>query len=111
VQETRVEPIGGARCAAGHDDPPSPGRHPQLGLVPSRTSTWFGAVVLAVLGGLLWWFATGLRPWIVAVLGTWYLVVLLVQLALGHRGSCLLRRTGRWFFGPVGALLDPFDGD
>lgn len=106
-----MEPTGAPRCAAGHDDPPAPGRHPQLGLVPSRTSTWFGAVVLALVSGLVWWFAAGLRPWVVAVLGTWYVVVLLVQLGLGHRGGCLLRRTGRWFFGPVGALLDPFDGD
>jgi hypothetical protein len=80
-------------------------------MVPSRTSTWFGAVVLALLAGAVWWFAPGVRAWVVAVLGCWWLAVGGVQLALGHRGRCLVRRTGRWFFGPVGALLDPFDGD
>ena len=111
MDDTLVEPVRRARCVAGHDDPPSPARHPELGLVPSRTSTWFGAVVLVLISGAVWWFASGLRVWVVAVLGTWWLVTLLVQVAMGHRGSCLLRRTGRWFFGPVGALLDPFDGD
>jgi hypothetical protein len=111
VQETRIEPRAGSRCVAGHDEPPSPARHPELGLVPSRTSTWFGAIVLVLLAGAVAWFAPGLRAWVVAVLGTWWTVTLLVQLGLGHRGACLLRRTGRWFFGPVGAILDPFDGD
>ena len=68
-------------------------------------------MVLLVLAGALWWFAPGLRLWVVAALGMWWLVTLTVQLALGHRGACLVRRTGRWFFGPVGALVDPFDGD
>ena len=94
-----------------HDEPPSPARHPQLGLVPSRSSTWFGAVILAVIVSVLAWLAPGLRPWLVAVLGTWWGLTGLVQLALGHRGSCAVRRAGRWFFGPVGAVLDPFDGD
>jgi len=111
VDDTRVEPVRRSRCVSGHDEPPSPARHPDLGLVPSRTSTWFGAIVLGVIAGLLWWFAAGLRPWVIAVLGVWYTTTLLVQLGLGHRGTCLLRRTGRWFFGPAGALLDPFDGD
>ena len=105
-----MEPVRRSRCVAGHDQPRSPANHPELGLVPSRTSTWFGAVVLVLLVGLLGWFVAGLRPWIVAVLGVWWVATLLVQLALGHRGTCALRRTGRWFFGPVGALLDPFDG-
>jgi hypothetical protein len=109
VEETRVEPLSRRRCVAGHDAPPSPALHPELGMVPSRTSTWFGAVVLLVIAGAVAWFAPGLRTWELAVLGLWWLATLLVQLALGHRATCLVRRTGRWFFGPVGALLDPVD--
>jgi hypothetical protein len=111
VEETLGEPVAGSRCVSGHDQPRSPARHPELGLVPSRTSTWFGAVIVGLLVGLVWWLADSLRPWIVAGLGGWWVVTLLVQVALGHRGACAVRRTGRWFFGPAGALLDPFDGD
>jgi hypothetical protein len=102
---------GGTGCRDGHHEHPSPAEHPQLGLVPSRTSSWFGAVVLLVVIGLLWWLLPGARIWVLAVLGSWWILTGAVQLALGHRGRCALRRTQRWFFGPAGALLDPFDGD
>lgn len=102
---------GGTGCRHGHAARPSPVENPELGLVPSRTSTWFGAVILVLLTALAWWLLPGLHAWILAVLGIWWLTTGLVQLGLGHRGVCALRRTMRWFFGPAGALLDPFDGD
>ena len=111
MEDTRAELLRRPRCSAGHVAPSSPGRRPELGLVPSRTSTWFGAVALVVIVGAVAWFAPGLRPWAGAALGVWWLATFLVQLGLGHRGTCLIRRTGRWFFGPVGALVDPVDGD
>jgi hypothetical protein len=69
-----------------------------------------GAFVLALVCGLLWWFFPAVRGWLLAVVGVWWALTLAVQLALGHRGSCLVRRTLRWFFGPAGGLLDPFEG-
>ena len=102
---------GSSRCHHGHAERPSPVEHPQLGMVPSRTSTWLGAAVLATVTGVAWWLLPPAHAWIVAVLGVWWVLTALTQLALGHRGGCWLRRTMRWYFGPAGALLDPFDGD
>jgi hypothetical protein len=102
-------PAPASGCRAGHPDHRSPALDPELGMVPSRTSAWFGAAVLAVLCAAAWWWLPVVRPWLLAALGTWWVVTGLTQLALGHRGRCALRRTMRWFFGPVGALVDPFD--
>lgn len=86
-------------------------------MVPARSACWLGAVVL-LLGVLLahwmltsWWHVQDAYWWILVVLGAWYACVVLVQLALGHRRSCLWRRSLRWFLGPIGALIDPFDLD
>ncbi len=98
-------------CRDGHPDRLSPADHPELGLVPARSSAWLGAVVLGVLIAVAWWLLPSAHAVIVAVLGLWWVVVGVVQVALGHRGRCALRRTVRWYFGPVGALLDPFDDD
>jgi hypothetical protein len=62
-----------------------------------------------VAAGAIGIWLPGVRTWLLAVLGSWWVVTALVQLALGHRGVCALRRTQRWFFGPAGALVDPFD--
>jgi hypothetical protein len=96
-------------CRDGHPAILSPAHDRELGMVPSRTSTWFGAVILvAVSSAALWWLPAA-RGYVLAALGCWWVVTGLVQLALGHRGRCALRRTLRWFFGPAGALVDPFD--
>lgn len=96
-------------CRDGHPDRRIPGFDPDLGMVPARTSAWFGAVILVAVSVAGWIWLPAVRVWLVAVLGSWWVVTGLVQLALGHRGSCALRRTMRWFFGPAGALVDPFD--
>lgn len=97
----------GTGCRRGHTGRSGPGENRELGQVPGRVSAWFGAVVLALVCAALWTWLPVTRPWLPVVLGTWYVVVLAVQAALGHRGTCLVRRTGRWYFGPAGALLDP----
>ena len=114
--DTRPEPTPsplprGTGCRDGHTGRSGPGENPELGMVPSRTSVWIGAVLVALVAAGLWTWLPGTRPWILAVLGLWWLLTLGVQAALGHRGRCLVRRTGRWMLGPAGALLDPFDDD
>lgn len=109
---TLVMPGSGTGCVRGHGPRPSPDVNPVLGMVPAKSSCWFGAVVLVLVVGLLVWLLPDAAvPWIAAALAAWFAVVVLVQLALGHRGSCLWRRSVRWFLGPIGALLDPFDSD
>lgn len=110
-EQRPTRPVPSARCRDGHPVRPSPGVHPVLGMVPAQSATWFGAIVLALVVGLLWWLLPAWHTAVLVVLAGWVLVVLLVQLALGHRGGCLVRRTVRWFLGPVGALVDPFDLD
>ena len=110
--DTLVLPSGGTGCRRGHAPRPAPDIHPELGMVPARSACWLGAAVLVLVVLLLnWLLPDEARPWIALVLVAWFLVVLLTQLALGHRRSCLLRRSVRWFLGPVGALIDPFDLD
>lgn len=110
---TLLLPGPGTGCRPGsHDTRPSPDVNPELGRVPAKSSCWFGAVVLVVLLALLdWLLPDTARPWIALVLVLWFLVVLVVQLGLGHRGRCLARRTVRWYLGPIGALADPLDID
>jgi hypothetical protein len=105
-------PGSGTGCTGGHPTRPAPDVNPVLGMVPARSSTWFGGIVL-LLAVLLanWLLPDAALPWIALGLAAWFLAVVLIQLALGHRRSCLLRRSVRWFLGPVGALLDPFDFD
>jgi hypothetical protein len=97
----------GTGCRRGHTGRSGPGENRELGQVPGRISAWFGAVVLALICAAVWIWLPGVRPWLLAGLGTWYVVTFAIQAALGHRGTCLVRRAGRWFFGPAGALLDP----
>ena len=107
-----VLPSGGTGCHRGHSPRPAPDVHPELGMVPARSACWLGAVVLVLAVLLLaWLLPDAALPWIAGVLLAWFLVVLLTQLALGHRRRCLLRRSVRWFLGPPGALIDPFDLD
>ena len=109
IEGLPLRPYG---CRRGHPQPTPIGHHPRLGLVPSRSST--------VIGSLLW----GLILFLVGrFLPAWALEIALlaslaglvvdvgVQTAAGHRGWCWVRRVVRWFFGPIGALLDPFDSD
>ncbi len=98
---------GGTGCRDGHRPRPSPVEDPELGLVPSRTATVLGGVLVALVCGALAWWAPGARPWLALALPLWAAAVLGVQAALGHRGRCLARRTLRWWLGPPGALLDP----
>ncbi len=102
-------PRVGTGCRRGHTGRSGPGENRELGQVPGRVSAWFGAVVLGLICAAAWIWLPGARPWLPVVLGTWYAVTLAIQVALGHRGSCMVRRAGRWFFGPAGALLDPSD--
>ncbi|MBI1377647.1 MAG: hypothetical protein GC157_09235 [Frankiales bacterium] len=104
-------PPSASGCRDGHPERLTPGYDPQLGLVPSRTSMWFGAVVLALLCAAVWVWLPGLRGWLVVVLAAALGLTALVQLLLGHRGRCAARRTARWFLGAPGALLDPSGDD
>jgi hypothetical protein len=98
---------GGTGCRDGHRPRPSPVEDPELGLVPSRTATVLGGLVIALVCAALAWWVPAARPWIPLVLALWGALTLAVQAALGHRGRCLARRTVRWWLGPPGALLDP----
>jgi hypothetical protein len=99
-------PASTSGCRAGHPDVQIPGHDPELGMVPTRSSTVLGAVVLAAVSTAIWVWLPGVRGALVAILVVWLVVTALVQLALGHRGRCALRRTVRWWLGPAGAMLD-----
>lgn len=100
----------GTGCRPGsHRARPSPDAHPELGMVPARSSCWIGGLVLLVAVLVLYWLVPSWLPWTALVLAGWIAVVAFIQFGLGHRGRCLARRSLRWFLGPIGALLDPFD--
>lgn len=99
----------GHGCTAGHDQPHNPTWHPTLGLVPSLTNVIFAVVLIGIVLGLEAWLLPALIPWTLGLLVVALAVSALVQALLGHRGSCWLWRTLRWWLGPVGALVDPVD--
>lgn len=72
------------------------------------SSVIFGGIVLVIILALEIWLIPSLVPWTIAAIFTGLAISALAQFALGHRGLCWLRRTLRWWLGPVGSLLDPF---
>lgn len=96
-------------CTAGHDQPHNPTWHPTLGLVPSLTNVIFAVILIVVVFALEVWLLPAALPWTIALLIMALIVSGLVQALLGHRGTCWLWRTLRWWLGPVGALVDPVD--
>ena len=110
---TQIIPRPAGPCTqSAHDDPVPFGQHVELGLVPARSATVIGAVIWAlVVTAVAAWAPTSWLVGLLVMLALGVVGCLLVQLALGHRGRCLVRRTVRWSIGSVGALLDPFDAD
>lgn len=96
-------------CRAGHDQPHNPTWHPTLGLVPALTSVILGALLLAAVLGLELWQWPGAIPWTIGVAVVGLVVSGCAQFLLGHRGTCWLRRTLRWWLGPAGNLIDPVE--
>ncbi len=97
-------------CVVDHAADRNPTHHPSWGLVPALTSTLLGGVIVLVLiiASVLW----------LPVLATIVLLITvalalavsgLAQCLLGHRGRCWMQRTVRWWLGPLGSLIDPFD--
>lgn len=101
--------MAGTCNAPGHEGT-NPARHPRWGLVPSASSTVLGSLIVLAILGVWWWVWPGVYPAVatgVVLLGGLFSGV--IQFALGHRGVCWWQRTIRWWFGPVGTLLDPLD--
>jgi len=87
-----------------------PDDHPRWGYVPSASAVVIGILGLAGVMAVIWiWFPRGLFWGLVALVIVGLCVSAVVQAALGHRGMCWLQRTIRWWMGPVGAMVDPFD--
>lgn len=97
------------RCRAGHDQPDNPTWHATLGLVPALTSVILGALLLAGVLGLEAWLWPAALPATLALIVFGLVVSAVAQLLLGHRGTCWLWRTLRWWLGPVGNLIDPVE--
>ncbi|MET0740161.1 MAG: hypothetical protein ABWZ26_01245 [Candidatus Nanopelagicales bacterium] len=110
---TQIIPRPAGPCTeSAHQDPVPFGQHVELGLVPARSATVIGAVILAlVVAAVAVWAPSSWLVGLLVLLVGGVVGCLVVQLALGHRGWCLIRRTVRWSIGSVGALLDPFDAD
>ena len=98
-----------AGCNHGHDQPRNPTIHPTLGMVPAVTSVVFGGLVVAAILLIELWLIPSLLVWTLAVLGLGLVFSAIVQLVLGHRGMCWFYRTLRWWLGPVGSFIDPFE--
>jgi hypothetical protein len=107
-QPTRVTGAG-TGCRAGHEHSRNPTFHPTLGLVPAASSVVIGALLLLAVLLLERWLLPGLIVWTVGVAAVGLVVSAVVQLALGHRGTCFLRRTLRWWLGPIGSMIDPIE--
>lgn len=93
----------------GHDQPHNPTWHPSLGLVPALSSVVLGALLI---GALLWleaWLLPPAVPWTIGLIVAGLVVSSVTQLLLGHRGTCWLWRSLRWWLGPVGNLVDPVE--
>jgi hypothetical protein len=101
--------VPGASCKSGHDQPDNPTWHPTLGLVPAMTSVVFGAMLLVAIFALEIWLLPVLIGWTVALLAFGLFLSGIAQFALGHRSSCWLWRTLRWWIGPIGTLVDPIE--
>lgn len=97
------------RCLSGHSQPNNPTWHPALGLVPAMSSVIFGGIILLTVLAIEAWLVPDWIVWTVAVALAGLAVSALAQFMLGHRGWCWLRRTLRWWLGPIGTLMDPFE--
>lgn len=96
-------------CPGDHGEARNPTLHPRLGMVPAMSSVIIGAVALGlVIGASSVWFSAAL-PYLFGLILLGLLASFAVQLALGHRGRCLVNRTLRWWLGPIGSLIDPIE--
>lgn len=96
-------------CHAGHDQPHNPTWHPTLGSVPALTSVVFATILVTIVLGVEVWLLPSFVPWTLGLLALGLLVSAIVQFLLGHRGTCWLWRTLRWWLGPIGTLVDPIE--
>ena len=105
-----ADDAGGTGCRHGHAPSRNPTLHPRLGMVPSASNAVLGAVVVGVVLALAWWwFPGGWALALTALAALGLAVSAVAQLAMGHRGRCWAERTVRWWLGPAGAMVDPFD--
>lgn len=68
-----------------------------------------GALLILLALALLGWLLPAVLPWALLLVVLGLVVSAAIQAALGHRGRCWAQRTIRWWLGPAGALVDPFD--
>ena len=97
-------------CTFDHASDRNPTHHPRWGLVPALSSTVIGALAAAallVVSAL--WLPVVVTVLLLTVLGAGLLVSATAQAFLGHRGRCWAERSIRWWLGPVGSVVDPFD--
>lgn len=73
------------------------------------SSVIFGGIILLIVLTLEAFLLPGLVVWTAAAIVAGLVLAALAQFARGHRGWCWLWRTLRWWLGPVGSLLDPFE--
>ena len=73
------------------------------------SSVIFGGIALVIILALEAWLIPGLVPWTLLAISVGLALSALAQFALGHRGMCWLKRSLRWWLGPVGSLLDPIE--
>jgi hypothetical protein len=97
------------RCRAGHDQPRNPTWNPELGLVPALSSVIVGGILVALAMAAAWWLFPPALPWLIGLVVVGLIFSAAAQLLSGHRGTCLLRRTLRWWLGPIGSLVDPIE--
>jgi hypothetical protein len=102
-------PATNALCKHGHDQPRNPTIHPTLGMVPAVTSVVFGGIVIVIILLIELWLLPSFLVWTLAILVLGLIFSALVQLVTGHRGKCWFYRTLRWWLGPVGSFIDPFE--
>jgi hypothetical protein len=96
------------RCRGGHVSG-HPAHHPRWGQVPSASSAVIGLIVAGAVLTVCWIWLPGLVLPLVLLLVAGLAASAAAQAFLGHRGACWGQRTIRWWLGPVGTLLDPFD--
>ncbi len=97
-------------CAVDHSAERNPTHHPRWGLVPALSSTVIGGAVLVIaIGVSITWLPTMVTSTLLIVMILALALSAACQAILGHRGRCWATRTVRWWLGPLGSLLDPFD--
>ncbi|MEK9663959.1 MAG: hypothetical protein VW082_04990 [Candidatus Nanopelagicales bacterium] len=77
--------------------------------MPSASSAVIGLIVTGAVLTVCWIWLPGLVLPLVLLLVAGLAASAAAQAFLGHRGACWGQRTIRWWLGPVGTLLDPFD--